>query len=255
MDPFLENHWGDVHTRLTTYAADQLQPRLPAGLAARIEEFVHLDVEDSEVRRHFRPDVRVIEDPWAGNPVSASLEGVVVARPWVVPLHVEWTERWIQIMESGGSHLVTTIEFLSPGNKSSERDREQFQEKQRRFLEGGVNVVEIDLVREGGWTMTASRALVPENCTYPYRIVVVRADHPSRAECYEVSLRERLPAIRIPLRPGDPDAVLELQLLIDAVWINGGYGAGLYEQDCPRFRPDDDAWIQERIAAWKTPPA
>ncbi len=38
MNPWLEEHWGDVHTSLTTYARDQLQPRLPPGLRARIEE-------------------------------------------------------------------------------------------------------------------------------------------------------------------------------------------------------------------------
>ena len=35
MNPWLEAHWGDVHTSLTTYACDQLQPQLPAGLRAR----------------------------------------------------------------------------------------------------------------------------------------------------------------------------------------------------------------------------
>ena len=46
MNPWLEEHWGDVHTRLTTYACDQLQPRLPSGLRARIEEYVAVESED-----------------------------------------------------------------------------------------------------------------------------------------------------------------------------------------------------------------
>ncbi|MGH7128511.1 MAG: DUF4058 family protein, partial [Planctomycetaceae bacterium] len=40
MDPCLEHHWGDVHTRLTVYACDELNPQLPTGLRARTEEHV-----------------------------------------------------------------------------------------------------------------------------------------------------------------------------------------------------------------------
>ncbi len=32
MDPYLEQHWGDVHHRLVQYASDQLQEHLPADL-------------------------------------------------------------------------------------------------------------------------------------------------------------------------------------------------------------------------------
>lgn len=41
MDPFLEEHWGDVHTSLTVYARNQLNEALPEGVVARIEEFEH----------------------------------------------------------------------------------------------------------------------------------------------------------------------------------------------------------------------
>ena len=38
-----------------------------------------------------------------------------------------------------------------------------------------------------------------------------------------IELSQRLPAIRIPLREKDPDAKLDLQALIDQVYINGAY--------------------------------
>ena len=65
MNPWLEEHWGDVHTSLTTYARDQLQPRLPSGLRARIEEYVAVESEDDPdaPRSRFSPDVRVMERP------------------------------------------------------------------------------------------------------------------------------------------------------------------------------------------------
>ncbi|MBY0523528.1 MAG: DUF4058 family protein [Gemmataceae bacterium] len=34
MDPYLESHWGDVHTKLVTYSGDQLQPQLRSRAVA-----------------------------------------------------------------------------------------------------------------------------------------------------------------------------------------------------------------------------
>jgi hypothetical protein len=59
MDPYLEESWGDVHHRLITYAADQLQTTLPKDLRARVEERVF--VESEVPRRTLYPDIRVVE--------------------------------------------------------------------------------------------------------------------------------------------------------------------------------------------------
>ena len=40
MDPWLEQHWGDIHQSLVTYVRDALQPNLPGGLRARMQERV-----------------------------------------------------------------------------------------------------------------------------------------------------------------------------------------------------------------------
>ena len=37
MDPYLERHWSDVHQALVTYIRDQLQPKLPEDLRARMQ--------------------------------------------------------------------------------------------------------------------------------------------------------------------------------------------------------------------------
>ena len=34
MNPYLEQHWRDVHARLITYASDAIQAQLPPGLRA-----------------------------------------------------------------------------------------------------------------------------------------------------------------------------------------------------------------------------
>ena len=43
MDPYLESHWRDVHTRMMTYLCDQIQDQLPPNLVARVEQSVSVD--------------------------------------------------------------------------------------------------------------------------------------------------------------------------------------------------------------------
>ena len=260
MDPFLEARWGDVHTRLTTYACDQLQTQLPPDLRARIEEYVHLYGEGSADSPRFNPDVRLVEPPSIPSSAVAEPETVIAAKPIVVPIEWEWTERWIQILDSQGDRVVTTIEFLSPGNKHSLAARAEFQAKQQQLLEAGVNLVEIDILRQGGWTMSVPENLVPDQCAYPYRTMVLRALRRVRADCYQLPLRERLPQISIPLRSNDRNIVLDLQQLINEAWERGRYSDVNYQRARrPPFDNLDEEWIRDRIARWaeqqKTPPA
>lgn len=58
-------------------------------------------------------------------------------------------------------------------------------------------------------------------------------------------LRERLPAIRIPLRPTDPDVPLDLQALIDRCYENGRYDDLDYTREPdPPLDPPDAEWAE-----------
>lgn len=253
MDPFLQDHWGDVHTSLTTYARNQLRPQLPADLRVRVEEYVGLEIEqdeDAEALSRQKPDVVVTED-WssAGQTAVAVAEAVVADEPLVVttPREPE-TLRRVLIHDRRGDRLITAIEFLSPGNKYGEA-LVHFRKKQRELLSGGVNLVEIDLIRGGGWTVFPPEAAIPGSHADPYRVVVVRAIRSEKFECYPAGIRQRLPRIRIPLRPGDRDAVLDLQQLIDQAWEDGGYSDIDYARGpLPKFEANDVEWIRERLA-------
>ena len=252
MDPYLESHWGDVHTSLTTYARDQLRDKLPGDLRARIQEYVHLRQDDEQPKQRWAPDVRIVQPP--SGTVSrppADESGALATRPLIVPFLTEWTERWIEIQDAHSGDLITSIEFLSPGNKQTREQRDAFHKKQKDLLQAGVNLVEIDLLRRGDWALTIPENEVPDSHAYPYRISVIRAQRPKFAECYPTSLRSPLPVINIPLRTGERDVLLELQPLISAAWERGDYADIDYSKaPCPRFRPDDEAWIEEQI---KTP--
>src|SRR2546422_5567412 len=65
MNPWLELNWREAHTRLIVYTGDQLQPKLPPGLRARVEEDITLDEELNQHVGRMRPDVHVTEE-WDG---------------------------------------------------------------------------------------------------------------------------------------------------------------------------------------------
>jgi len=107
MKPWLEEHWGDVHTSLTTYARDQLQPRLPPGLRARIEKYAAVESEEDwdAPRSRFSPDARVIERPEALED-SGGFATAVAAKPLVVKRESEpETLRYIQIVDTNSGHF------------------------------------------------------------------------------------------------------------------------------------------------------
>lgn len=256
MNPWLEMHWGDLHSRLTTYACDHLQSQLPDGLRARIEEYVTVEGEEdteSNPRRRFAPDVRVLERPNAaigfGDAIDLEGGGTAVAvaeEPLIVSRRVEpETLHYIKIIDlKSGHRVVTAIEFLSPSNKISDQGQRQFREKQETLLAGNVNLVEIDLLRDGDWVISVPKSMVPKSRREPYRVNVVRADRSWDAEVYRVSLRHPLPTIRIPLRPTDADVSLPLQTLLTAAFVNGRYQDELdYSQPLdPALSPADAAW-------------
>jgi hypothetical protein len=111
--------------------------------------------------------------------------------------------------------------------------------------------VEIDLIR-GGQPAVAleSRHLPPAEGTR-YLVCVARP-HTSvqRREIYLSPLRERLPTIRVPLRPGDPDVPLAIQPLIDRCYRSGRYWLTAYAQPLDPPLPAAEAtWATERLQA------
>ena len=60
MDPYLEWYWGDVHTRLTTYASNQLAAQLPSDLRVRIEKARYF-AERLEVVEHLLADAGTLD--------------------------------------------------------------------------------------------------------------------------------------------------------------------------------------------------
>jgi hypothetical protein len=245
MDPYLEQFWGDVHQALITYARDQLQSVLPADLRARMGERVFVDTSLGE-NRPIYPDLRIVERGRNTGGGPAATGGAALAEPLCIQLPEEpATEGYIEIIDlHSGRRVVTVIEVLSPSNKYAGAGRTLYERMQEECRQGGVNLVEIDLLRSGPWALLVPEELVPDSHRTPYRVFVYCPRKGALGYFYRVPLRERLPVIKVPLRQGDEDVPLDLQALIELCYRNGGYDEDIdYERDpIPPLAPADARW-------------
>jgi hypothetical protein len=251
MDPYLEAHWRDVHARLIIYASDALQGVLPKSLRARVEERVLLETPQGIGDHPLYPDVRVVEYTAKRGLDAQSVAGVSVAEPLLVAVEAEpATETFLEIIDrESGNRVITVIEFLSPSNKSPGPNREQYLRKQREVCASDANLVEVDLNRFGTHTLAFPLAHLKSSFRTPYMTCVRRAARRGQADVYPMPLWERLPVIKIPLRPGDADVPLDLQALIDQCYRNGAYEGTLNygSEPDPPLVGADETWAARHL--------
>ncbi len=251
MDPYLEAHWRDVHQRLVIYLSDAIRPGLPSDLRPRVEERVFVQSAFDKSRVVY-PDVSVIERHDLDHSGRGTATATVVAEPVVVMMEDdEVSENYLEIREAGtGGRLITVVEVLSPTNRLPGTGRDQYIRKRTEMRQGDVNFVELDLIRTGDWILLVHEWLLAEDLRTPHRACAWRAATPTRLEYYPFPLRQRLPSIRIPLRPTDEDVRLDLQPLIARCYENGGYDDIDYSVDCdPPLTGDDADWCRALLTA------
>jgi hypothetical protein len=249
MDPYLEQHWGDVHSRLCTYACDQIQEQLSDDLTARLGE--RLVVESPlDVSRSIYPDVRVVDHGYFSRAGAAAVLDEPIAEPIVIRMEDEKTQPFIEIIEPDSAKLITVIEFISPTNKWPGDGRDKYLRKQSEVRNAGVNLVEVDLIRTGPRVFLLPSSQLPREMSTNYGACVFRAWGNPQFELYPMSLREALRPVRVPLRKDDADIVLRLQPLIEMVYRNGRYNRTNYQKPCiPPLEVDDADWLKQRIPA------
>jgi hypothetical protein len=243
-----------------TYISDALNDQMPAELRARVEERIVLERPEG-IGDGLYPDVRVIEHRPVGEPAPTAGEGVATAEPIIVARGLEpLTEGFIEIIDaSSGNKVITVIEVLSPTNKLPGEGRTAYLGKQRDVSHSDTSLVEIDLLRLGKHVVAVPLENIPRAQRTRYTVCVCRAWKQDKAEVYPIRLQQRLPTVKVPLRRNDPNALLDLQALIEQCYRRGRYDGSLnYAADPePPLTGGDAEWANELLVqkGLRPPPA
>ena len=155
----------------------------------------------------------------------------------------EISERYLEIREVQTGKVITAIEILSPKNKKAGEGREAYLRKRRRVLQTQTHFVEIDLLRTNPYFLQGQ--LPPSD----YHILVSRSHERPAADLYAFSIRDRIPNFSIPLRLGELEPTIDLQILVDQVYQRGRYDLAIdYSQPTqPRLNSEDEIWASSLI--------
>ncbi len=226
MDPYLEapHIWPDLHHALAAEIRSELNQTLPSPYYARLE---------------MRPELGLLADPIR--------------------------HHFVEIRDSSQGHkLITLIEIVSPSNKRPGPDRQAYERKQRELLESDASLVELDLLRDGrrvlpDLNLEAMIRDLPEPTAY---VVLVnrawrRSPGSSAYQVFPIGLREWLPCISVPLKEGEDEVTLDLQLAFNRAYDSGPYRRGAVDYAGtpaePPLSKEDAAWAAELTRRWREP--
>lgn len=262
MDPYLEGEmWQEFHETLAAEIRGHLLAQLPAKYVALLAKRyvvgspssgvlpgLGLNIVDWPQQRVIYPDVHVAALPPRSlrEPGLAWEAGVALMEPVEVanPLPEQVPQLSVEIRDVAQRRLVTVIEILSPANKHSQGAAE-YHEWRIGLLQTRTHLLEIDLLRGG-----ARIQLLAEPPAAPYYIYLSRTERRPYTQIWPVLLRQRLPAVPVPLLHPDPDVVLDLQAAVDACFALVGYERLLDYADPPPLPPlseEDAAWVDDRL--------
>jgi hypothetical protein len=256
MDPYLEHPdvFPGLHDRLIAYLSEALQPLLPIPYYADMGRRAWIELSE----RYIDPDVNVLRSRAGGTAEAPEPGGIATAsrtaaQPLVIHVpHDERREPLVEIYTGRGKdrRLVTTIEVLSPSNKTpGERGRDLYLKKQDEILQSKVHLVEIDLLRGGEHTTAVPRdRLVAKAGSFDYHVCVHQFDNLEDYFVYPIQLPDALPTVNIPLLPGDGQVPVDLQAVFTRSYDTGPYTREIeYRQDrpTPPLEPQRAHWAMQ----------
>ncbi|MDQ2995951.1 MAG: DUF4058 family protein [Chloroflexota bacterium] len=251
MDPYLEDRrlWPSVHHRLISSISDMITMQVAPHFYVTIEERVYITSPDEDDETSFVPDVYLMQPPF---PELATVvaAGHQLTAPTTVQIlePLELRDRYIEVRDTSGQEVVTTIEVISPRNKAiNSKGRRAFLAKRRTVMGASTNWIEIDLLRGG-------RRPDEVAGQSDYYALLKRRGHADQLDVWFIDLRDPLPVIAVPLRPPFPDALLDLGVAIADVYARGTYAARLdysHSVPPPTPHPADAAWVAERARQWR----
>jgi hypothetical protein len=142
------------------------------------------------------------------------------------------------------------VELLSPANKAPARGHEDYRAKQREALNSPAHFIEIDMLRSGLHTAGSDdEAIRRKRTDWHYLACLRRSDYASEFDVWAWSIRDRMPRIAVPLDPGVPDVVLDLQAAFDRNYDAGRFAQQIdYRRDPePPFVDEDAIWMDKLL--------
>jgi hypothetical protein len=245
MNPYLEHEfaWKDFHARSVPVIAELIAAQVGDAYDVMVDEHLYIhEPPAAERRRLGRADASVAVGEDAGSRrVAAAAMPAPATAVFSLPVDVE-TVPYVEVRDREGAQIVTVIELLSPANKRSGGDREQYLHKRKEVLLSSAHFVEIDLLR-GGPRLPADGLPLCD-----YYAAVSRVEERPKVGVWPVRLRDRLPPIPIPLTAPDPDVRLDLQAMLDLVYDRARYGPKLYRRPIvPPLAPEDAGWAKQFV--------
>lgn len=253
MDPYIEECglFEDFHNKLISEIERTLAAEVPERYVVRLPERSYVVLAEAEGNKEhvFLPDVGVL-----AHPRHPSTVGGAVAEPTVDEEGIsmrafvaeEFRETFVEIYVSEPEQtLVTCIEALSPSNKrSGSLGWNTYLRKRQGILMGTANFVEIDFVRGGD-----KMPMMDSWPSSPYYLLVARKLFAPACRVWPAYLQRPVPKLRIPLLHPDPDVVLDLQAMIDAIYVRSRYERSI-DYTRPLTLPltaEESAWLAERL--------
>jgi uncharacterized protein DUF4058 len=213
MDPYLEGprFFADFHDSLIFCMKAHLQPMLPPNYFAQSRDRVWVEASAPEQEREIFLDIFTLGGP--------------------------------------DRELVTSIEILSPTNKTPGKDgRDIYRAKQREMLAAEAHLIEIDLLRSGQHTTAIPRELIEQRFgVFDYQVCLHRWDDSRRFRVYPIRLRDKLPIITVPLKTADGYVELDLQAAFTRCYDESGYARAIaYGRDpvTPPLTDEQAAWAK-----------
>jgi hypothetical protein len=259
MDPYLESRqlWHDVHQALAGQIRQQLAPNLAPRYVARLAtRFVTSTPDEQEINIIY-PDVDVtparLRERLATAIRHAPPEPCADVSPTVTPapltLRSATPEQLklvsVELRDVAQGRLVTAIEILSPVNKRPGEGLDEYRAKRETVLSAEAHLLEIDLLRRG--TRPPRLIGLPQS---DYFVFLTRAQRRQQTEVWPLSVRDPLPALPVPLLPGDEDVPLDLGHALRTIYDEARYDLSIdYGQPpVPPLAEDDTAWAEECLA-------
>lgn len=248
MDPFIEGQrWKGFYTRFTTVLGDMLMPQVRPRYVVEVQEYVYLAREDDAPERLIEPDVALVE---TGSQPAAILRSpsrtasLIAPVIHTVPVPKRYRQAFLSIWNRRSQNVVTVIEVLSPTNKKTGEERNEYLVKRTNVFCTPAHLVEIDLLR-GGQRLPTREPLEAAD----FFAFVCRKERLPQVEVFPWTLRQPLPVIPIPLAGDDPDVSLDLQAAFTTTYDRAGYDYALdYRGDVePPLEPSTADWVRSIV--------